>query len=219
MGARPHHRGLSAQDMEAILGVTSALAAPCDLMTMLAEVVNAAKQVLKADRGSVWLYEPDTDELVLKVATGIRPVRVPAGTGLVGTCARQRKIINVPDCYADPRFGSAVDKASGYRTRCMLTLPLVDHRDNLVGVMGAMPLSSSGPAVTVEMRDGVILVLLSDGVYEYGNAANEQFGEEQVEQIHRAHRTATMAELSSRSSRSRRSRTAPRRRTTSRWSW
>lgn len=205
--------------MEAILGVTSALAAPFDLMTMLAEVVSAAKQVLKADRGSAWLYDADADELILEVATGIRPARVPAGTGLVGTCALQRKIINVPDCYADPRFDSAADQASGYRTRCMPTLPLVDHRDNLVGVMGAMPLSSSGPAVTVEMRHGVILVLLSDGVYEYRNAANEQFGEERVEEILRAHHTATMAELSSRSSRSRRSRTAPRRRTTSRWSW
>jgi phosphoserine phosphatase len=135
MGARPQKRGLSAQDMEAILGVTSALAAPFDLMTMLAEVVSAAKQVLKADRGSVWLYDPAADELVLEVATGIRPVRVHAGTGLVGTCARQRKIINVPDCYADPRFDPAVDKTSGYRTRCMLTLPLVDHKDVLVGVM------------------------------------------------------------------------------------
>jgi len=28
-----------------------------------------------------------------------------------------------------------VDRASGYRTRCMLTLPLVDHKDVLVGVM------------------------------------------------------------------------------------
>ena len=65
MGARPQKRGLSAQDMEAILGVTSALAAPFDLMTMLAEVVSAAKQVLKADRGSVWLYDPGADELVL----------------------------------------------------------------------------------------------------------------------------------------------------------
>ncbi len=37
-------------------------------------------------------------------ATGIAPVRVPAGAGLVGACARNRQIINVPDCYADPRF-------------------------------------------------------------------------------------------------------------------
>jgi phosphoserine phosphatase len=121
--------------MEAILGVTSALAAPFDLMTMLGEVVAAAKQVLSAERGSVWLYDAAADELVLEVATGIAPVRVASGAGLVGACARERQVINVPDCYADPRFDSSVDKASGYHTRCMLTLPLVDHNDVLVGVM------------------------------------------------------------------------------------
>ena len=41
----------------------------------------------------------------------------------------------MPDCYADPRFDPTVDRATGYRTRCMLTLPLVDHKDALVGVM------------------------------------------------------------------------------------
>ena len=121
--------------MEAILAVTSKLAAPFDLLTMLSEVVSAAKQVLHADGGSVWLYDPATDELILEVATGIEPLRVPAGTGIVGACARDRQIINVPDCYADRRFNPDVDKRSGYRTRCMLTLPLVDHKDVLVGVM------------------------------------------------------------------------------------
>lgn len=128
-------RGLSAEDLGAILDVTSALAAPFDLMTMLGEVVGAAKQVLNAERGSVWLHEPATDELVLRVATGIAPIRVPSGSGLVGACARERRIINVPDCYADPRFDPGVDRASGFRTRSMLTLPLVDHHDALVGVM------------------------------------------------------------------------------------
>ncbi len=121
--------------MEVILAVTSKLAAPFDLMTMLAEVVNAAKQVLHADRGSVWLYDPATDELVLEIATGIEPVRVPAAAGIVGACARERQIINVPDCYADERFNRDVDRVSGYRTRCMLALPLIDHKDVLVGVM------------------------------------------------------------------------------------
>ena len=135
MKSRPRQRPLSTHDMEAILGVTSKLAAPFDLMTMLGEVVAAAKQVLGADRGSVWLYDAARDELVLEVATGIAPVRVPSGAGLVGACARERQIINVPDCYADPRFDPRIDKASGYHTRCMLTLPLVDHKDVLVGVM------------------------------------------------------------------------------------
>jgi len=60
---------------------------------------------------------------------------VPWQSGLVGACARSRRIINVPDCYADARFDPRIDKAFGYRTRCMLTLPLVDHKDVLVGVM------------------------------------------------------------------------------------
>jgi len=144
MSARPQQRRHSARDLETILGVTSALAAPFDLMTMLAEVVSAAKQVLNADRGSVWLYDDAADELVLEVATGIRPVRVPAGAGLVGACARNRQIINVPDCYADPRFDPGVDKSSGYRTRCMLTLPLVDHKDVLVGVMQVLNKGGGG---------------------------------------------------------------------------
>ena len=121
--------------MEAILAVTSKLAAPFDLMTMLSEVVSAAKQVLKADRGSVWLYDAAADELVLEIATGIAPVRVSAKAGLAGACASTRRIINVPDCYADERFNPEVDRRSNYRTRCMLTLPLVDHKQVLVGVM------------------------------------------------------------------------------------
>ena len=135
MATTIQHAPLSRQELEAILDVTKALAAPFDLTTMLGEVVAAAKQVLHAERGSVWLYDAANGELVLEVATGIAPVRVPWQSGLVGACARSRQIINVPDCYADPRFDSRVDKASGYRTRCMLTLPLVDHQEVLVGVM------------------------------------------------------------------------------------
>ena len=118
-----------------ILDVTRKLAAPFDLATMLAEVVQAAKQVLDADGGTLWLYEKDRHELVMRVATGIEPVRMPADRGIVGECVRTRALINVPDCYADPRFNREVDKRSGYVTRCLLTLPLVGHDDALVGVL------------------------------------------------------------------------------------
>ena len=127
--------GLSTQDMAVILEVTRGLAAPFDLDTMLATVTAAARQVLHAERSSVWLYDAAANELVLRVSSDIRDVRVALGVGLVGACARERQVINVPDCYADPRFDTAVDKRSGFRTRCALTLPLLDHRDELVGVM------------------------------------------------------------------------------------
>ena len=102
---------------------------------MLGAVVDAAKHVLAADRATVWLYDREAHELVLRFSGDLAPLRISASAGLVGTCAHTRQPINVTDCYSDPRFDPSTDKRTGYRTRCMLTLPLVDHKGGLVGVM------------------------------------------------------------------------------------
>lgn len=126
---------LEAQALNRILEVTRKLAAPFDLDTMLIEVVNAARSILNADRGTVFLFDEGTEELFIKVATGLDPIRIPADKGIVGECAQTRQLINVPDCYADDRFNRAIDKQTGYRTRCMLTLPLIGYEDSLIGVL------------------------------------------------------------------------------------
>ncbi len=133
--ARAPASALSPAAFAQILDVTRRLAAPFDLATMLAAVTDAARQVLCAERCSVWLYEAATDEMVLEIATDMRHVRIPIGHGLVGACARTRETINVPDCYADARFDQATDRRSGFRTRCSLSLPMVGHDGELVGVM------------------------------------------------------------------------------------
>ena len=123
------------QALRQILEVTRKLAAPFDLDTMLEEVVEASRQILNADRGTVFLYDSSTDELVVRVGTGLESIRIPADKGIVGESAQTRRLINVPDCYADDRFNRAIDKQTGYRSRCMLTIPLVGYEDSLVGVL------------------------------------------------------------------------------------
>lgn len=123
------------QALRHILEVTRKLAAPFDLDTMLKEVVDASRDVLNADRGTVFLYDGATDELVVRVGTGLESIRIPADKGIVGESAQTRKLINVPDCYADERFNRAIDKQTGYRSRCMLTIPLIGYEDSLVGVL------------------------------------------------------------------------------------
>ena len=132
---KPDPQVLTRQDFESILAVTRALAAPFDLPAMLRAVTESARQVLHAERGSVWLLDSDTGELVLEVASDLTRVRLPVGLGIAGACAQSRELINVPDCYADARFDPAVDRSTGFRTRCTLALPLIDHHDRLVGVM------------------------------------------------------------------------------------
>jgi phosphoserine phosphatase len=130
-----HAPGLNAGTLETILRVTRKLAAPFDLQEMLEQVVDAGIAVLSADRGSVFLYEEATDELVGYVTTGTEALRIPAGKGIAGECARTREVVNVPDCYADPRFNPEVDRKTRYRTRCLIAVPLIGHDDSLVGVM------------------------------------------------------------------------------------
>lgn len=126
---------LGPTELAEILEVTRKLAAPFELGTMLSTVVDAGRRVLRADRGSVFLYDEARHELALTVATQLEPIRMPADRGIVGECVRTRSIINVPDCYADPRFNQELDKRTGYRTRCLLTLPLIDHEGRLIGVL------------------------------------------------------------------------------------
>lgn len=126
---------LTPDAMWRILEVTRELARPLDLNTMLSHVIDAARVVLGADRGTVFLYDARSNELYSTVATGVAALRFPAGRGIVGECAESRRLINVPDCYGDPRFNREADRSTGYHTRCLLTVPLVGYDDSLVGVM------------------------------------------------------------------------------------
>ena len=118
-----------------ILDVTRQLGAPSDLQEMLGKVIDAARAVLNADRGTVFLYDAETNELFSTIATGSDEMRFPADVGIAGECAQRRQVINVPDCYADQRFNPEFDRKTGYRTRCLLTVPLIGFDDTLVGVM------------------------------------------------------------------------------------
>lgn len=121
--------------MERILAVTRALAAPFDLHSLLQTISSAAREMLHAERATLWLHDPATDTLVVEVSTDLPPMRVAMGKGIVGESALTRQAINVIDCYADPRFNREVDRRTGLHTRCLLTLPVVDHLGVLMGVM------------------------------------------------------------------------------------
>lgn len=140
-----------------ILDATRNLAAPLGVDEALEKTIAAAVEVLDADRVSVFLYDAKNDELYIKVSicfpeTGpsqnqsdhshhpnrdnsSRIIRFSADRGIAGQTAQSRQLINVPDCYADPRFNREVDRQTGYVTRCLLSVPLLGVDEALVGVL------------------------------------------------------------------------------------
>lgn len=118
-----------------LLEVARELAVPRALPDLLAHVINTGRSVLNADRGSVFLYDQGSNELYIITGTGLEALRFSAKQGLAGECATSRQILNIPDCYADARFNQEIDRKTGYRTCCMISVPLIGLEDKLVGVL------------------------------------------------------------------------------------
>jgi sigma-B regulation protein RsbU (phosphoserine phosphatase) len=92
-----------------------------------------ARDLVSADRCSIWLSDPVSGELSTRVAHGVGKIRIPSGQGLVGTCVRTGEAVLVNDTSTDPRFSKAIDKGSGYRTESLLTVPLRTSRGEVIG--------------------------------------------------------------------------------------
>jgi sigma-B regulation protein RsbU (phosphoserine phosphatase) len=125
------------RNLNALLRVSKALATEIRLDDLLQVIVQEAAEILDADRATLFLYDESRNELWSKTTQRleIKEIRVPLGIGIAGTVAKTRQLINIPDTYADARFNPDFDKATGYRTRSILCMPLIGNRDRLIGVI------------------------------------------------------------------------------------
>jgi signal transduction histidine kinase len=134
------------RNLSILLEVSNALASEVRLDHLLATIINKTAGVLDAERATLFLYDPDRDELWSKAADRleIKEIRLPMGQGIVGVVAQTRTVENIPDAYADPRFNPAFDRRTGYRTRSILTMPLIGAREELVGVIQVLNKQGQG---------------------------------------------------------------------------
>jgi len=133
-------QGLPADAVAKLLAVSRRLAETGELADVLSTVIDALRDLLSAERATVFEYDAGADQLFTQVAHGIGDregqgiIRIPSSRGIAGAAATSRQIINIPDAYTDERFNREVDLRTGYRTRSILAIPLVDHDGGLVGV-------------------------------------------------------------------------------------
>lgn len=146
--------------MRQLLQLSKKLGETSDLSSVLVAVIDALRDLLNADRATVFTYDSRSAELVIHVAHGVdgaeSEVRIPASAGIAGACATTRQVINIPDAYEDARFNREVDRRTGYITKSILAVPLLDDQGELVGV-----------AQVLNARDGVFNsgdTLLAQGI-------------------------------------------------------
>jgi len=94
-------------------------------------------QLLDAERASLFVVEPETDSLVMRVAEDLpegQSVKIPMGQGIAGAVAKSGHPVRVDDAYADPRFNPEVDRRSGFQTRSILCLPVKNRSGDVFAV-------------------------------------------------------------------------------------
>ncbi|KAJ8611930.1 hypothetical protein CTAYLR_004352 [Chrysophaeum taylorii] len=90
-------------------------------------VITEGSETLQAERTSLFIVDARNNLVWSRVAMDVKKqIVLPLdGSSLATACIRERKVINLADAYADPRFDSSVDVDSGFRTKSILCVPVL----------------------------------------------------------------------------------------------
>lgn len=139
--------------LDEIIRLSSELNTVQDLDILFDKILTEARQILNADAASIQIKEEDvlvfshvqTESLQNKLPPGQKLIYTTFRTkidrsSLSGYAALTGEILNTPDAYNLPpdapyKFNSTNDKKSGYLTKAMLTIPLINNRREVLGVM------------------------------------------------------------------------------------
>ncbi len=122
-------------DLRRVLEISRSMAAVTELDELLALIVDRSMELLHSERATIFLYDAPTNKLISRIAAGAEEIRFPADRGIAGAAIQTGQTVIVPDAYADERFNPDVDKQTGFRTRNILSVPLRNHENKLVGVL------------------------------------------------------------------------------------
>jgi signal transduction histidine kinase/CheY-like chemotaxis protein len=124
-----------------LLEVGREVSSTLEVKPLLSQIMKVATRFLRCETATVYLLDSATQELYFYLVLGnsqigskLSEIRLPLGTGLAGTCAKENIPIIVDEASQDSRFFSRADKISGFHTKSVLCVPL-RQKDSVIGVI------------------------------------------------------------------------------------
>lgn len=162
-----------------------------DVDLLLNFILNSALEFSRCEAGSIWIM--DQGDLVLWYArnlvlekttpatqTGIINARISiTSKSIVGYCALSKKQIVIDDVYHLPsgspfQFDQSFDIKSGFKTRCMISIPLLGMQGTVLGVMQLINPENHETVTDTSLVDRAeAFAILSGQVLERVNNAKE----------------------------------------------
>ncbi len=100
-------------------------------------IMSETNKIMGTERSTVFLYDENENQLWSLVATGMGrdKIRMPVERGVAGSVFGTRTPLIINDAYKDKRFDADVDRYSGFRTRNILCIPIINRQRDCIGAI------------------------------------------------------------------------------------
>jgi len=127
------------QELNAMRTVSEVMTSNIQLEDLLNLIIDKLVSTVNAERGTLYLLDDNQNELwsvILQEDSGsLSEIRLKVGEGIAGHVAATGDTLNIPNAYEDARFNPSFDQASGYHTRSILTTPMLNPQQKIIGVV------------------------------------------------------------------------------------
>jgi GAF domain-containing protein len=130
------------RELELLNRASQAFSSTLDLSRVLSVFLDEVRRLMDVVACSIWLVDPDTDELVCQHSADpqnelVRGWRLTPGEGIAGATVRSGESLIVADTQADERYFEAVGVQTGLALRSILSIPL-RAKQRVIGVLQAV---------------------------------------------------------------------------------
>jgi Nif-specific regulatory protein len=140
--------------------------------SMLEEIT----RILNAQRATIFLINPDTNELEAAAALGIDKelLKFDYRKGIAGSVFTTGIALNI-DCKTDKvRFSEEIDKVTGYQTKSIICAPIHNREDKIIGVIEILNKRNEDRFTAEDEKTMKVLGLICSSVFHNYNPISEK---------------------------------------------
>mmetsp|Transcript_55037 Transcript_55037/g.101868 ORF Transcript_55037/g.101868 Transcript_55037/m.101868 type:complete len:501 (+) Transcript_55037:103-1605(+) len=132
------NEALSELELHKLFAVTKKITSEIVPQDTIDIVIQETLNLVHCDTVSLFCLDKKSGMLRLHASNLANPIMVSPGQGIAGFVFNERETVNIPDCYQNSRFDPSFDKKTGYITRSLLAVPIIDFDETSVGVLQAI---------------------------------------------------------------------------------
>ena len=177
---------LSEHKFEEIMKINLAFTSQHDKNILLEDILTLTRNLTNADAGTLYIKSKDEKYLSFKVVHNNTLNIKMGGTKnnlnwpdlpifeengktnnemVAVVCANEKRIINIPDVYKTTKYQfdgtKDFDKSTSYHSKSMLVIPLINHDNEVIGVLQLINKIKNGEIINFNKLDEKVIISLA----------------------------------------------------------